>query len=201
MLGENNNHEAKGIRIIPARRISEGISLTSISGLDGKTASAACHTSHDSKARLPMIESDDVVAITQNVFSTMIQMETNPVATDSCIEPETGMIGCIQIVGEWCGTVILQTSVALASAASSRMFAMNEDEVTDADRQDSLAELTNMIGGNIKSIVPSPSNLSLPTVTNGKDFEFLNYGSKPVSATTFIGDAHLFRIIILEKMS
>lgn len=146
-----------------------------------------------------MIETDDIVAITQNVFSTMIQMDTYPISRSSCIEPETEMVGCIQIVGEWCGTVLLKTSVALASTAGARMFALDENEVADADRQDSLAELTNMIGGNIKSIVPSPSSLSLPTVTNGKDFQVRNFGTIPISDTAFQCDEHVFRVVILEK--
>ncbi len=33
-----------------------------------------------------------------------------------------------------------------------------------------VAELTNIVGGGIKSLLPSPSVLSLPTVTQGTDF-------------------------------
>jgi chemotaxis protein CheX len=146
-----------------------------------------------------MIATDDVVAITQNIFSTMIQMETYPVSVDSPIEPETEMVGCIQIVGEWCGTILLKTPVALASVAGSRMLMLDENEVAEADRQDTIAELTNMIGGNIKSIVPSPSSLSLPTVTNGRDFAMRTFGSKPISETTFQGDEHVFSVVVLEK--
>jgi chemotaxis protein CheX len=79
------------------------------------------------------------------------------------------------------------------------MFAIDENEVADVERQDSLAELTNMIGGNIKSIVPGPSNLSIPTVTNGNDFQVRNFGSIPISETTFQCDEHVFRVVILEK--
>jgi chemotaxis protein CheX len=146
-----------------------------------------------------MIETDDVVAITQNVFSTMIQMDAYPISMDACGAPETEMVGCIQIVGEWCGTVLLKSSIALASTAGSRMFSIDENEVADVERQDSLAELTNMIGGNIKSIVPGPSSLSLPTVTNGNDFQVRNFGSIPISDTAFQCDEHVFRVVILER--
>jgi hypothetical protein len=36
------------------------------------------------------------------------------------------------------------------------------------DRQGALAELTNMIGGNIKGLVPRSSSLSLPSVTSAR---------------------------------
>lgn len=146
-----------------------------------------------------MIETDDVVAITQNIFGTMLQMETYPVPADASAKLGAEMVGCIQIVGEWSGTVLLETTVALASTAGARMLMMNEDEIVEADRQDTVAELTNMLGGNIKSIVPSPSSLSLPTVTNGRDFQLRTYGSTPYSETTFQCDEHVFRVVILEK--
>lgn len=146
-----------------------------------------------------MIATEDVIAITQNIFSTMLEMDALPIATVSPTEQDSEMVGCIQIVGEWSGTVLLKTPVELASAAGSRMLMINAEEVVDADREDTLAELTNMIGGNIKSIVPSPSSLSLPTVTNGRDFNIRTYGSSAVSDTAFQCDNYVFRVTILKK--
>jgi chemotaxis protein CheX len=146
-----------------------------------------------------MIATEDVVTITQNIFNTMLEMEADPVPLDCSDERDSEMVGCIQIVGEWCGTVLLKTPVALASTAGSRMLMINEDDVVDADRQDALAELTNMIGGNIKSILPSPSSLSLPTVTNGRDFAMRTFGAKPISQAAFQCEQHVFRVVVLEK--
>ncbi len=146
-----------------------------------------------------MIATEDIVAITQNIFSTMLEMESHPIAADETSDRDSEVVGCIQIVGEWSGTVLLKTPVALATAAGSRMLMMNAEEVEDADRQDTVAELTNMIGGNIKSIVPSPSGLSLPTVTNGTDFKLRLYGSSVISETAFRCDGHVFSVIVLEK--
>jgi chemotaxis protein CheX len=44
------------------------------------------------------------------------------------------------------------------------MFDTQPEVVTDAEVVDALGELTNMIGGNIKSLLPAPSQLSLPMV-------------------------------------
>ena len=43
-------------------------------------------------------------------------------------------------------------------------------EVTVADQQDVASELVNMIGGNLKSLLPGPSFLSLPTIVSGREF-------------------------------
>lgn len=146
-----------------------------------------------------MIATDDVVAITQNIFSTMLDMESYPVPTDTVPEHDSGIVGCIQIVGEYSGTILLKTPTSLATVASSRMLLLHLDDVEDADRQDTIAELTNMIGGNIKSVFPGPSHLSLPTVTNGTDFRLRLYGSSIISETAFQCDEHVFSVVVLIK--
>jgi hypothetical protein len=56
-----------------------------------------------------------------------------------------------------------------------------------------------MIGGNIKSIVPSPSNLSLPTVTNGSDFKVRTFGASPVITTNFSAHEGKLQVVVLES--
>ncbi|TIC83622.1 chemotaxis protein CheX [Nocardioides sp. GY 10113] len=49
------------------------------------------------------------------------------------------------------------------------MLAMGDDEpLDDADLADAVGELVNMVGGSLKSILPGPSALSLPTVAAGR---------------------------------
>jgi chemotaxis protein CheX len=47
------------------------------------------------------------------------------------------------------------------------MFDLPTEQLDDEQVGDALGELTNMIGGNIKSLIPGPSRLSMPTVTVG----------------------------------
>ncbi len=44
------------------------------------------------------------------------------------------------------------------------MFAMEPDEVSDAEIGDALGEMANIVGGNVKALMPEPSVLSLPQV-------------------------------------
>jgi chemotaxis protein CheX len=44
------------------------------------------------------------------------------------------------------------------------MFAMSEDELTEAEIRDAVGEIVNMVGGNLKGIVEGDSSLSLPCV-------------------------------------
>jgi chemotaxis protein CheX len=58
----------------------------------------------------------------------------------------------------------------MASEVTRRMLALEESDgaVSDADVADAVGELVNMIGGNVKSLMPGPSALSLPVVAAGR---------------------------------
>jgi chemotaxis protein CheX len=77
----------------------------------------------------------------------------------------------VQISGAWTGSVMLGMSPEVASAAAGVMFKISATECTDIDRQEVAAELANMIGGNIKSLLPGPSFLSLPTIMFGSNVD------------------------------
>jgi chemotaxis protein CheX len=49
------------------------------------------------------------------------------------------------------------------------MFEMDEAEVGDGEVADAFGELANIIGGNLKCLLPEPSQLSLPTVSLGAE--------------------------------
>ena len=71
------------------------------------------------------------------------------------------------ISGEWNGTVCVSCSQLAARHATSAMFGMEDDELTADEINDAVGELVNVVGGNIKSLVPGPSVLGLPTVIEG----------------------------------
>ena len=48
------------------------------------------------------------------------------------------------------------------------MFGAEPGDLSDDEVSDALGELTNMVGGNIKSLLPAPSQLSLPSVAAGE---------------------------------
>ena len=70
----------------------------------------------------------------------------------------------IQISGEWRGIVAMKIEHALAQQLAVKMFSIEEGQVTDEEVNDAVSEMINIIGGNIKSILPQPSQLSLPMV-------------------------------------
>ena len=74
------------------------------------------------------------------------------------------VLAYIEITGHWHGSVRLACSPRAARHIAAGMFAMAESEVSDDELADAVGEFTNIVGGNIKALFPSPCGLSLPGV-------------------------------------
>ncbi len=142
----------------------------------------------------------DILSITQGVMSTVLEMTPVECGKLRHEAREDRVIGCIQISGQWKGAVVLETTSAFATIAAARMLAISESNVTTADQQDAIAELTNMVGGNIKSQVPGPSFLSLPSVTTGQDFDIRLHRSVCVDNVPLLCDELPVRIVMCESL-
>lgn len=118
----------------------------------------------------------DIVQIASDVWGSFLGMSLEqigwPDGDAPGALPGTGpcLTACVTISGEWNGTVMLHGREPLATGAAAAMFdadpaGLGEDEVADA-----FGELANMVGGNIKSLLPAPSALSVPAVTGGDGY-------------------------------
>jgi len=108
-------------------------------------------------------------AIMESVWANVLGLtvQANPEAQ----HPSTHATGCIHITGAWEGVVLLQVDYTLAQRLAAAMFAMETAEVGDAEIIDAIAELANIIGGNVKALVPQPSALSLASTLQGPPSE------------------------------
>ena len=140
---------------------------------------------------------EDIFNIAHSVLDTMLHVEAAPRESSSTAVDED-VTGCIQISGAWRGAVILQSSEDFARQAASQMLSISREDVTRADMQDVMAEITNMIGGNIKSQVPGPSYLALPSVTTGGNFSFHLANSKAVKDVALEVEQQPLRILLRE---
>ena len=123
---------------------------------------------------------EEILCITQTVLSTMAGIEA--AACEELSECDgSKMTGVVQITGGWKGAILVQTTPNFARDAAAAMLQADAASLSAGDLQDVLAELTNMIGGNIKSQVPGPSYLSIPSVTTGSDYELNLKGARVVS--------------------
>ena len=113
---------------------------------------------------------EQIVGITQDVWGSFTGKAIQ-VAGDEVL-PDGGhvTVGCVAVTGDWQGWVLLACPTQLARTAASAMFDLPAEKLTDEEVADALGELTNMIAGNIKSLMPGPSRLSMPAVTVGASY-------------------------------
>jgi chemotaxis protein CheX len=79
------------------------------------------------------------------------------------------VIATVLVSGAWQGRVTLGCSVTLARAAAAALLGVGADEVAATDLIDAMGELANVIGGNVKGLLPERSALSLPIVRMAAD--------------------------------
>jgi len=75
----------------------------------------------------------------------------------------------VSITGSWTGHVVYASSTAAARRAAAAFLALETDEVSQDDLADVLGELANIVGGNVKAMLPPGALLSLPQVVLAPD--------------------------------
>lgn len=73
----------------------------------------------------------------------------------------------VSITGSWHGHVVYASSGLAARHAAAAFLAIEVDEVSGEDVADVLGELANIVGGNVKSMLPPGCFVSLPQVVMG----------------------------------
>jgi len=108
-------------------------------------------------------------------FATMLTLEIQPVD----VEPPPGsgvarMVGTLNFAGNVSGIFNVQTTIDFGRLMASGLLGMEPEEVDPAsDIRDLLAEITNIVGGNLKSALNDAGHacvLSTPSITYGSDF-------------------------------
>jgi chemotaxis protein CheX len=137
---------------------------------------------------MDVVAFNDIVVIAQDIWASFLDLPLEPVPAGTVDVSAMPMVGGVVTVHEaWSGAVQLETSAAFAAMAARRMFAA-DGNVTEAELDDALGELTNMIGGNIKSLLPAPSHLSLPSVGHAVGLAAVP-GFTPISRVGFLAAA------------
>ncbi|GAA3448044.1 chemotaxis protein CheX [Planomonospora venezuelensis] len=108
---------------------------------------------------------DDLQAITEQVWLSYLDPEgTNPFLPSEQAPTMPCVIAAVSVTGAWEGHVVMSFSTEASKKASSALLGMEDEEVTTDDIADAVGELVNVIGGNVKSLLPDGSLLSLPHV-------------------------------------
>jgi chemotaxis protein CheX len=134
----------------------------------------------------------EIEQIVQMIFETMLSMTVQ--RTESGLGEPHRLLGTIQVTGTTAVSLVLSVSDGVGRTGSANMLAMSPDEVTEEDQRDVVAELTNMIGGNLKSMIPGANFLSLPTVVEGRDLDLQVPGANLIDDVVLASDSGTLRV-------
>lgn len=137
--------------------------------------------------------------LSESVWGQTLGMELVPIGTDvprgalNCVE------GRVRISGHWEGTLVLQCSAPLARRAAQVMFGRESAADDVQDVEDAVGELTNIIGGNIKSLVSADGcRLSLPEVAEQDGFAVSGAAQTLLTRQVFASEGEPVVVTLLE---
>jgi chemotaxis protein CheX len=111
---------------------------------------------------------DDLREITEQVWSSYLDVDgSRPLMPYPAQDRSHEVTASVSLTGAWQGHVVVACSDPASRNAAAALLGVKLDEVTEADVADAMGELANIIGGNIKSLLPEPCALSLPHVLVG----------------------------------
>ena len=142
----------------------------------------------------------DLYRIAADIWAALLGMELKPNPASDSHDPDQLVVNAsVQIAGDWTGAVSVQCSHAAAVRAAAAMFAMEPDEVTDEEVADTVGELANVAGGNVKSELGGTCQLSLPSVTTGRDYRLSILGARLDHRTVADADGDLVVVSLFES--
>jgi hypothetical protein len=109
----------------------------------------------------------DVYAIAGDVFAAMVDGEPGLLVPWPGDVPMDGhdVAAWVDVDGPWRGRASLETSSESAASLTRALLRLPESEqVADEDLVDALGELANVVGGNVKALLPEQGTLGLPRV-------------------------------------
>ena len=147
-----------------------------------------------------VVTSDQIIEIAQEVWQSFLGMTLlpHPLGPDAPALEGRTVTGCVHVSGEWNGSVFLSCHLEVATAAAEAMFAADPGSLSSDEISDALGELTNMVGGNVKSRLPAPSRLSVPTIAVGEPGSVRIPGAVLLDRVVLLSDPGPLHISIWE---
>ena len=108
---------------------------------------------------------DDLRVIAEQVWSSYLDLDgVSPLLPGPAEKHLAEVTASVSVTGAWRGHVLVSCSEFASRSAAATLLGIEVEDVTDDDVADALGELANIIGGNVKSLLPEPCALSLPHV-------------------------------------
>jgi chemotaxis protein CheX len=138
----------------------------------------------------------DILGLAESVFLSMLALEVHP--SDEELNPNHEMItGAVYYAGPWKGAVLVQCDYDQAREFTSRLMGIAKPAEFNDDVRDAVGELTNILGGNLKPILPHGVALSMPSVVEGYPSSLRICGKNPIIRLAFSSAMGVFWLTVV----
>jgi CheY-specific phosphatase CheX len=150
----------------------------------------------------PVLLTNAIEKATKEVFGTMLGAEVSLVTEAQSAPADAGVVSLVGLTGNWSGTGTFSCNPTTATMIAAGMLMLDPAEISasiDDDVLDVVAELTNMVVGNIKNLLEEELGemaISIPTVVYGRNFRFKNFAGTSEETGTFEWDGQRFEVKI-----
>jgi chemotaxis protein CheX len=112
-----------------------------------------------------LVNEHDLAEMVEQVWVSYLDPEgVSPLVATGDVGQPSEVHSSVSITGSWTGHVVYASSSVAARKAAAAFMAVGVDEVSPEDVADVLGELANIVGGNVKAMLPPGATLSLPQV-------------------------------------
>lgn len=114
------------------------------------------------------LSEDDLRGIVWQVCTAYLHCEPQVEGASEPMSDTADVTASIGVAGAWNGLTVVRCGLPAASAIAGAMLDVDPVSANAEDCTDALGELVNILAGNVKSLLPQPSHLSLPQVVVGR---------------------------------
>lgn len=132
------------------------------------------------------------------VFRTMMDTETWALAKPPSPLPDHPIVGAVYLAGGLGGAMLLETWAEQAFVWTQKLMSVPPPQSFDDDVRDCIGELASMIAGNLKSMFPAETELSMPSVVEGRQFTIRLIGGHQKIKVDFASPDGPFSITLVQ---
>jgi|SRR5882672_547308 len=133
----------------------------------------------------------------RDLFETMLATKAEPTADPVPKGPDT-ITAIMAFVGSWKGDLLLECGRGQALAFAQRFLQTDDLDPHSEDVTSTVAEMSNIIAGNLKVVLPAGVSMGTPSVVEGGHYDVRICGAKVINETFFVTDAGPFAIRLIE---
>ena len=138
-----------------------------------------------------------------DVFDTMLSLEAKISEAGAEVLESNRFMGTVKFAGEVVGIVTIQISYDFARIMTASMQGIEPEEVEgDEEIKDLLAELSNIVGGKLKSTYTDIGlycELTTPSITTGSDFTMQSLNMDKYEKLVFLSQEHPIIVEVVVK--